>query len=1131
MIQKIKKPVSILLVFMMIVSLFTVVPITASAEAAYTETIKASDCGNWWSDEDGNIEGETSDYEGTYVNVHPNNVGAGSGVILCLDLEPLDFDAEEGRCYIGITAKDDKVITGLKVTVTDISSGEPLIYEGESTDAVTSVSSEYVYVEDYQGPGGDLYGYVYTFTDLNSTSVKIAASDWYLYVTEITVYLDDPAPAPATYTVTWNNWDDTELDTDEVEEGATPTYDGTTPTKAEDENYTYTFAGWSPEITAVTGDVTYTATFEATPKAPATHTHDEITFDAWAATDSLPTDAGNYYLANDVTIASTWTAPAGETNLCLNGHGIKKTGNGNVITVSSGASLTIYDCNSTTTHYYTIASPIGNGAGLATVGESGTAFTGGYITGGKGNDGGGVIVQGTFTMNAGTIIGNNGSATGGGVFVAAGGKFYMNDGALVGNTAQYGGGVGSASGNGITRLVIGGGTVAYNKTTGTGGGVHTNANGRTAGTDGTDLTITGGVEIKNNHTDGVWNNANAGGGVVIDGSGIRFDLSGSPVITGNTAGSAESPNNLFFHDRGNPKVSVSGELTGGASIGVTMRNPGVFTVTSGSYKAIDYKDNFTSDNSDYFVVGSGDQLKIAKKKSTVTWKDYDGTVLKTEELAYGETPEYDGTIADKPEDDEATYTTIWSPDIVPADGDATYTVVYRPTTKRHYKIDVYDVNYDDNRSLANSTSLWYDTTGTNLLQLQEYGYTAVSVTRASGDDILAFSGADITVKGAGTEDIKVFVSSTGYIPLRIIVTPYYNATWKNWDGTIITSNTFLSGTAPVYPGETPTKAEDDLYTYNFAGWTPEVAAVTSDVTYTATFTAIDKYLNGPQPDGYFYLNDVKQLRYQLIKFGDDYFFINDYDKYTKNARLYLSRSYVAGTDLAVGYYDFGDDGKMEIKNGLINDRYYVNGAMITAYRLIEIDGDWYFISDGNKIAKNQRIYLGASYLSGTNFAPGYYDFDAQGRMSAPQKNGADEDGYFYIDGVKQTRYQLIESNGDYYFINDYDKYAKNTKLYLSSTYVGYTGLPAGLYEFGADGKMIIDTLKNGPQDDGYFYIDGARCQKLYRLVEFEGDWYFINDGYKYAKNARLYLSGAFLRGTDFEPGYFVFGADGKLVTA
>lgn len=65
-----------------------------------------------------------------------------------------------------------------------------------------------------------------------------------------------------TYTITWVDEDGTVLETDtDVAYGATPSYDGEEPTKADTDTAKYTFAGWTPDVVTVTEDATYTATY------------------------------------------------------------------------------------------------------------------------------------------------------------------------------------------------------------------------------------------------------------------------------------------------------------------------------------------------------------------------------------------------------------------------------------------------------------------------------------------------------------------------------------------------------------------------------------------------------------------------------------------------------------------------------------------------------------------------------------------------------------------------------------------------------------------------------------------------------------------------------------------------------
>ena len=586
------------------------------------------------------------------------------------------------------------------------------------------------------------------------------------------------------YTVTWLNYDNSELGTTTVQYGATPSYDGETPTKPEDANNTYTFSGWTPAVAPVTGDVTYTAQFDETPKP---HQHDGITFEKWTSADSLPTEAGNYVLTSDVTLSGTWTVPAGETNLCLAGYTIRQSGSGSVILLNdANKKLTVYDDGTT------------------------GSITGGNTTG----DGGGVnITAGTFELKNGSIEGNIAN-NGGGVSLQNSGNFIMS-----GGTIRYNCGYGNT----------GGVLVLNNNFTMTGGSIQYNVG-----------KVFGGIGIASSQP-------NMSGTPVVEGNVFFSDTNRTntkitKTDSGYTLASGGTPSDIRHATANGLKINIVGALENGAQIGIFNNNQ-TAAFTNG-YKT----HNPDDDAANYFFSNDGNRfiMRDANREAqlggyfTVTWKGADGTVLETDEnVVTGTTPEFNGTIPEKPEDDEATYTATWSPDIAPVTDDVTYTLYYRPTTKRHYKIDVIDIKYNDTRTLIGKTSLWYNTTGLNLFRLQGYSYTTVNRITVSnaGDNILAISGSDITIKKAGTESIKVFVTSNGYVQFKITVTPYYTVTWKNYDGTELQTGLVLGGTTPVYNGAEPEKeTADGTAYYPFLGWSPEVETATADTTYTAVFS-------------------------------------------------------------------------------------------------------------------------------------------------------------------------------------------------------------------------------------------------------------------------------------------------------
>ena len=119
-------------------------------------------------------------------------------------------------------------------------------------------------------------------------------------------------------------------------------------------------------------------------------------------------------------------------------------------------------------------------------------------------------------------------------------------------------------------------------------------------------------------------------------------------------------------------------------------------------------------------------------QGTVTWKNWDGTILGTSPVNYGTIPTYDGTPV-RAADAQYTYRFIgWTPEPVPVMGNAEYTAVYE-------------------KELRSYTVRWLNWDGTELYRTtEEYGatpvYGGVTPTRADDDvNSYTFSGWNQTV--------------------------------------------------------------------------------------------------------------------------------------------------------------------------------------------------------------------------------------------------------------------------------------------------------------------------------------------------------------------------------------------------
>jgi len=306
----------------------------------------------------------------------------------------------------------------------------------------------------------------------------------------------------------------------------------------------------------------------------------------------------------------------------LRGNGaIGLTQNGSLFTVGSGATLRLDG-------EITLQGRSANSAPLVFVGLGGTLITeeGSGITGNNNTvspGGGGVRVDGAFTMNGGEVSHNSASGGagwlgGGGVFVHMGGVFEMEAGTVRNNTANNSGGVhvglfgiftmrggeilDNASGSAAGGVMVHGGFDMYkgrisgNTTPGNGGGVLVYADGEGAGV----FTMHNG-EISDNEAlnDSDW----LGGGGVMVLAGGTFTMNGGSILRNSaivteawSAGGGVRVGGVFTMNGGAISYNTSRE-----GAGVSLYAGGVFTMNLGTISR-----NYTTEQQ--FASGGGVQI-------------------------------------------------------------------------------------------------------------------------------------------------------------------------------------------------------------------------------------------------------------------------------------------------------------------------------------------------------------------------------------------------------------------------------------------------------------------------------------------------------------------------------------------
>ena len=173
---------------------------------------------------------------------------------------------------LGSNVFSGQSVTGIKLYVPEESVNRYKTTAEWNNFIINALPSFTITWKQYDGTTIDLTFVPYGQIPAHESPIRDASSS---YIYTFNKWYPDLVPATANatytatytttkrnYTITWLNDDGNTIDQTTVEYGTMPAH--AEPSKEATQKYTYSFKGWTPEVTSVTGDATYTARFDST---------------------------------------------------------------------------------------------------------------------------------------------------------------------------------------------------------------------------------------------------------------------------------------------------------------------------------------------------------------------------------------------------------------------------------------------------------------------------------------------------------------------------------------------------------------------------------------------------------------------------------------------------------------------------------------------------------------------------------------------------------------------------------------------------------------------------------------------------------------------------------------------------